>query len=267
MGVANDAVDGPDLVVETDDRVRLLRLNRPHRRNALSQQLMLTLSEEVLRADSDPNVHVLLITGTGSDAFCAGADYKEMADNIRDTVPFRPPMDRVERSCFEIVLESRKPTICAINGSAIGGGLELALACDLRVAHRDAKFGLPEVRLGLGANFGSVVLPRRIAPAAALELLFTADFISGEEAYRLGLINHLVEVDVVLELALSTAHRIAANAPISVRRVKAMALRSLEMPIAAALRMDLGTNPYTSEDRQEGIRARNEKRMPQWKNR
>jgi enoyl-CoA hydratase len=119
----------------------------------------------------------------------------------------------------------------------------------------------------MGANFGSVILPRRIAPGFALEMLFTGDYIDAAEAYRLGLLNHVVERHLVLPHSLTLARRIADNAPISVRRVKAVALRGLDLPVSAALRQDPGANPYLSEDRKEGIRARLEKRKPVWRNR
>jgi enoyl-CoA hydratase len=175
-------------------------------------------------------------------------------------------MNRVDRSVFEVVLEAKKPTIAALNGSAVAGGFELSLACDLRISHAAAQFGLPETKIGMGANFGSVLLPRRIAPGLALEILYTGDYIDAAEAYRLGLLNRVVERDEVLPHCLVLAHKIAANAPISVRRVKAVALRGMDMPVAMALRQDPGMNPYLSEDRKEGIRARLEKRKPVWRN-
>lgn len=264
-----DTLSSPEaeLVVTTDNAVRLLRLNRPQRRNALSRSLMLAICEAVLDAEEDDNVRVMVLTGTGGQAFCAGGDLKDMRGNDDAGVRYRSPMNRIERNVFEVVFEAKKPTIAALNGSAVAGGFELALACDLRVSHADAQFGLPETRIGMGANFGSVLLPRRIAPGVALEMLLTGDYIDATEAHRLGLLNRLVAPEQVLTESLTLAHRIAENAPISVRRVKAVALRGMELPVAAALRQDPGLNPYLSEDRQEGIRARLEKRKPVWRNR
>ena len=256
----------PELVVTTDGHVRLLRLNRPDRRNAMTRSLMAAISAAVLDADEDPDVRVIVLTGTGDAAFCAGADLKEMSGNDASGTRYRSPMNRVDRSVFEVVLEAKKPTIAALNGSAVAGGFELSLACDLRISHAAAQFGLPETKIGMGANFGSVLLPRRIAPGLALEMLYTGDYIDAAEAYRLGLLNRVVGRDEVLPHCLALAHKIAANAPISVRRVKAVALRGMDMPVAVALRQDPGVNPYLSDDRKEGIRARLEKRKPVWRN-
>ncbi len=256
----------PELVVTTDGHVRLLRLNRPDRRNAMTRSLMAAISAAVLDADEDPDVRVIVLTGTGDAAFCAGADLKEMSGNDASGTRYRAPMSRVDRSVFEVVLEAKKPTIAALNGSAVAGGFELSLACDLRISHAAAQFGLPETKIGMGANFGSVLLPRRIAPGLALEILYTGDYIDAAEAYRLGLLNRVVGRDEVLPHCLALAHKIAANAPISVRRVKAVALRGMDMPVAVALRQDPGVNPYLSDDRKEGIRARLEKRKPVWRN-
>lgn len=256
----------PELVITSHGHVRLLRLNRPDRRNALSRSLMAAISEAMLDADEDAEVRVIVITGTGTAAFCAGGDLKDMRSNDDAGARFRSPMSRVERSVYEVVLEARKPTIAALNGSAVAGGFELSLACDLRIAHAQVQLGLPETKIGMGANFGSVMLPRRIAPGLALEMLYTGDYIDAAEGYRLGLLNRVVEADEVLSTSMALAQKIAANAPISTRRVKAVALRGLDMPVATALRQDPGVNPYLSEDRKEGIRARLEKRPPVWRN-
>ena len=153
--------------------VRLLTLNRPERRNALSRALIAALSEALMDADETDEVRVVVLTGTGDRAFCAGADLKDMRAQDDAGSRFRSPMAKVERSVFEIVAEMKKPTVAAINGSAVAGGFELALACDLRIAHPDSEFGLPEAKIGMGANFGSVTLARRMPLCHALELLFT----------------------------------------------------------------------------------------------
>jgi enoyl-CoA hydratase len=141
------------------------------------------------------------------------------------------------------------------------------LACDLRVAATGIKLGLPEATIGMGANFGSVVLPKRIPMGIAMEMLLTGEYVSSEEAQRWGLVNRLVDADDVLSTALELAERIAANAPISVRRMKETAVKGLELPLWQALRLDVGPNPYLSEDRKEGIAAYLEKRAPNWSGR
>ncbi len=257
----------PELLIAQEGFVRTLQLNRPERRNALSEALKAALISELLRADEDESVRVLVLTGSGESAFCSGADLKDMREGDQQGKTFRSPMSRVERNLFEVAMEFKKPLIAALNGSAVAGGFELALACDLRISHPQAQFGLPETKIGMGANFGSVMLPRLIPPAIALQMLMTGEYIDAQEALRLGLLNKMVAPTEVLGQALSLAQNIAHNAPISVRRVKAVAMKGLSMPVSEALRQDPGLNPYLSEDRQEGIRARLEKRKPVWKNR
>ena len=259
--------DNNELLISQEGFVRTLQLNRPDRRNALSESLKAALITEILSADEDDSVRVLILTGTGEQAFCAGADLKDMRQGDQAGRQFRSPMSRVERNIFEVALEFKKPLIGALNGSAVAGGFELALACDLRVSHDKALFGLPETKIGMGANFGSVVLPRLIPPAIALEMLMTGEYIDAQKARQLGLLNQVVEPQMVLTASKEMAQQIAQNAPISVRRVKAVALKGLSMPISEALRQDPGLNPYLSEDRKEGIKARLEKRAPVWKNR
>ena len=265
--ISQDSNTLGELLISQDGFVRTLQLNRPDRRNALSERLKAALISEILSADEDDAVRALILTGTGEQAFCAGADLKDMREGDQEGRKFRSPMSRVERNLFEVALEFKKPLIAALNGSAVAGGFELALACDLRVSHPKAQFGLPETKIGMGANFGSVVLPRLIPPAKALEMLMTGQYIEADEALRLGLLNKVVEPSSVLGVSMTLAQQIAQNAPISVRRVKAVAMKGLSMPISEALRQDPGLNPYLSEDRQEGIQARLEKRAPVWKNR
>jgi len=255
------------LMSSRQDGVLVLTLNRPESRNALSRELVNQLSNAILDADEDPELRAIVLTGAGDKAFCAGADLKEVRSSDQAGTTYRSPMRRPERSVYEIVLECSKPTIAALNGSALAGGFELALACDLRITQPEALFGLPEVKIGMGANFGSVMLPKRIPPTLALEMLMTGDTITAARALDIGLVNRVVPSHEVLDAALELARRIAGNAPISVRRVKAVALGSLDLPTATALRQNPGVSPYTSEDRVEGIQARLEKRAPNWKNR
>ncbi|MGY1621111.1 enoyl-CoA hydratase/isomerase family protein [Geodermatophilus sp. SYSU D00965] len=251
------------LVVEDRGHVRLLTLDRPERRNALSTALQADLVEELLRCGEDGDVRAIVLTGNGP-AFCAGFDLKEIREGDRRGERFRPPMDRPTRSLFEVVTETPVPIVAAIAGAAVAGGFELALACDLRVAAPGVPMGLPEAKIGMGANFGSVVLPKRIPMGIALEMLYTGEYVTSEVAERWGLVNRLVQVEEVLPTALRLADAIAANAPISVRRMKETAVKGLELPLWQALRLDVGPNPYLSEDRAEGIAAHLEKRPPRW---
>ncbi|TFV62162.1 UNVERIFIED_ORG: enoyl-CoA hydratase/isomerase family protein [Bacillus sp. AZ43] len=251
------------LIVENRGHVRVLTLDRPERRNALSSPLQADLVEELLACAEDPDVRAIVLTGNGP-AFCAGFDLKEIRERDRAGERFRPPMNRPTRSLFEVVTETPVPIVAALQGAAVAGGFELALACDLRVAAPGIRLGLPEAAIGMGANFASVVLPKRIPMGIALELLLTAEYVTSEDAERWGLVNRLVPAEEVLPTAVALAERIAANAPISVRRMKETAVKGLELPLWQALRLDVGPNPYLSEDRKEGIAAYLEKRPPRW---
>jgi enoyl-CoA hydratase/carnithine racemase len=252
---------GSGLLTETRGHVRLLTLDRPERRNALSSALQAHLVDELLACAADPGVRAVVLTGNGP-AFCAGFDLKEIRAADERGERFRPPMNRPGRNLFEVVTETPVPIVAALNGAAVAGGFELALACDLRVAAPGIKLGLPEAAIGMGANFGSVVLPKRIPMGIALEMLLTAEYVTAEDAERWGLVNRIA--DDVLPTAMRLAERIAANAPISVRRMKETAVKGLELPLWQALRLDVGPNPYLSEDRKEGIAAYLEKRPPNW---
>lgn len=256
-----------EFLSQTEDHIRLLTINRPERSNALSRSLQLGLAEEFLDAAEDPEVWVIVLTGQGDRVFCAGADLKEIRENDEAGKQFRPPMSHPERQLFEVVMETFKPTIAALNGAAVAGGFELALACDIRIAAAGISMGLPEAKIGMGANFGSVLLPKRIPFGIALEMLFTGDYITSEEAERWGLVNRVVPAKRLMPEAMGLARRIAANAPLSIRSMKEKAVKGLEIPLSSALRLNVGPNPYLSEDRKEGIRARLEKRKPDWKGR
>jgi enoyl-CoA hydratase len=259
--------ESQELLIENTGHIRTLTMNRPERSNALSRGLAAAMSEALICAGEEPDVWVIIITGAGDRVFCAGADLKDIASGDEAGTRFRPPMKRPERSVLEVVGETYKPIIAAINGHALAGGCELALACDLRVASETARFGLPEAKLGMGANFGTVMLPRLIPPGLAAELLFTGEPITAAEAARWGLVNRVVPANEVRATAADLAAKIAANAPLTLRRMKELMVKGRDLPVPAALRLDVGPDPYTSEDRVEGIRARAEKRAPRWQGR
>lgn len=254
----------PELKTELRGSVCLLTLNRPRQRNALSQKLGFSLREALLAADLDPAVRVVVITGEGA-AFCAGADLKEASLADQRGLAYRSPMKRIERSIFELLIDSPKPSIAALNGPATAGGCELALACDLRVASDSAWLQLPEAKRGMGANFASVLLPQIVPPAIALEWLLTGRQIPMDEAQRWGLINRIASSDELLGTAMNLADDIASSAPLSVERIKLTYRKSAGMPLISGLHLDVGPDPYRSEDRKEGALAFVEKRPPVWK--
>jgi enoyl-CoA hydratase len=256
-----------DLLIEDAAHVRVLTINRPARANALSSSLRRKLSDAFLDASDDPAVRVIMLTATGDRVFCAGADLKEIAEADGRGERFRPPTAQLERTVYEVVYGTYKPTIAALNGHAMGGGFELALACDIRLAVPAATLAFPEAKVGMGAPFGSVALTRHLPLGVALAMLFTGDPMSAEDAQRWGLINRVVSAAELHSEALALAHRIAANAPLSVQRMKETAVKTLDMPVAVGLRLDVGPNPYRSWDRAEGARAFAEKRPPRFEGR
>ncbi len=255
---------GGGLLVERNGHVLWLTFNRPERRNAIDRAMRIAFGTACAEADSDDEVRVVVLTGAG-EAFCAGTDLKEAprAD------PPHPLADRTEPIAAPIE-RLTKPVIAAINGPAAGGGLEVALAADLRICSTTAMFALPEVRVGsLPGSGGTQRLIASIAPAVAWKMLLTGDPIDAEEALRVGLVSDVVPREKLPALAQALAERVAANAPLSVRAAKVAGRAATEHPIASGLALErmLWALLATTEDRTEGRAAFRERRKPDYKGR
>ncbi|BEP58486.1 crotonase/enoyl-CoA hydratase family protein [Variovorax sp. V118] len=245
-------------------QVALVTIDRPEARNAVNGDVASGLEAAVDATEADDDIRAVVLTGAGREAFCAGADLKEVSAGRGSAL-------RTERGGFAgfVYRERSKPWIAAVNGKALAGGTELVLACDLVVAVRQAAFGLPEVLRGLIAAAGGLYrLPRAIPPNIALELILTAGQLDAERAHGFGLVNRLVDdVDGLREAALSLAAEIARNAPVAVRqslRVAREANSGLDEAALRALTRDAFERVAASEDFKEGPRAFIEKRAPRW---
>lgn len=251
---------------DTRGGVLVLTIDRPAARNALDAQTQKALQDEWLRFRDDDTLRVAVLTGAGDEAFCAGADLKELGAFYRSMTPFQR-RERGEREpglgALTRNFDPRKPTIAAINGACLAGGLEIALACDIRVAAEHARFGLPEVCRGIlpGAG-GTQRLPRALPLGVALEMILSGASIDAAAALRWGLVSHVVPAAGLLERALEIAARIAANGPLAVRAARDAVYQGLALPLEAALRLEqfLAEPLRQSDDAAEGVRAFIEKR-------
>ena len=247
--------------------VATVTLNRPEALNAISTDLARALAERVEPLATDPAVRAVVLTGAGERAFCAGADLKERA-SFTDHDWF--VQREVFRRAFAAVRRCPLPTVAAVFGFALGGGCELALACDLVVAATDAVLGLPEVRLGLvPAGGGTQLLVRRVGRAAAKDLVLTGRRVEAPEAHRLGLVDRLAPGGgraAALDAAMALAREIAANAPTAVRLAKWALDLGADLAQEAAMEVEdqAWRRAVLSSDRREGIAAWNERRPPAW---
>jgi enoyl-CoA hydratase/carnithine racemase len=243
---------------EVERGVAWTTIDRPEARNALNRAVREGLFDAVHRFNDDDRARVLVLTGAGDQAFCAGADLKEMAE-----VELRvPPPDFVPNLGRNISVT--KPTIAAVNGIAYAGGFLLAQMCDLCVAAEHARFAITEAKVGRGAPW-AVPLPWLVPPRIALQLLLTGDPIDARRAYEVGLVNEVVPMSALRETVQALGERIAANAPLSVAAAKRMVAASGATTDAFDAADRIWEPVYLSDDAQEGPRAFREKREPRWR--
>lgn len=248
-----------------EDWIALVTLNRPEKRNAVSPELARGLDEAVKRSEADDKVRVVILTSSNDQVFCAGADLKAVSEGRGQEL-------YTKDGGFAGFVEARrkKPWIAAVAGSALAGGMEMSLACDMIVATEDAKFGLPEPKRGLLAGAGGVSrLPVRVARNVATEIIVTGDPIDVDRAYQIGLVNKVVPKGQQVEGAAEIARRIAENAPLAVQGALELARRAVDLDDEGGMRAgdELIAGLRNTEDWKEGPLAFVEKRKPVWKGR
>lgn len=249
---------------QKEDRVAIFTINRPEAMNAMDLQAFREWAEVMAEFRDDDQLSVGIITGAGDKAFCAGADIKEVLPFLKENAhkPWAWPMTNNRR------IDMWKPLVAAINGLCLGEGMEIALGCDIRVAGEKARFGLPEVTLGIiPGDGGTQRLPRMIPRCKAAEILLTGDLIDAQEAFRIGLVNTVVPPEEVMNKAREYAEKICKAAPLAVRAAKEAVNRGCEMSLEDGLRLEYALNSYLThtQDHAEGQKAFVEKRKPDYK--
>jgi enoyl-CoA hydratase len=253
------------LLFELNDGIARVTINRPDKLNALNATVIAELGDAVTRIETDAAVRGVILTGAGQKAFVAGADISELAE--------QSPVEGKRRALvgqqvFRRLERCGKPVIAAVNGFALGGGCELAMACHIRLAAEHAKFGQPEVKLGIGPGYGGTVrLPRLVGKGRALELLLTGGVIDAAEAHRIGLVNRVVPADRLLAEAEALLRSMLENGPLALRACLEAVDAGLETTLDQALLLEanhFGLLSSTS-DMREGTRAFLEKRKPAFK--
>ncbi len=254
-----------NISVSVEDGVAVLTINRPSKLNALDNDTLDELSEAVSECYVEEEVGVIILTGAGDKSFVAGADISMLAEQ---GVLDGKMNSLLGHDCMSLIEEGPKPVIAAVNGFALGGGLELALACDFRYASTNAIFGLPEVGLGIIPGYGGTQrLPRLVGTGVALEMIMTGAKIDAEEALRIGLVNRVLPQEELLAAVTKTAQKILRNGPIAVQMAKEAVRRGTQMPLAdgASLEADLFGMISSTEDMKEGMKAFLEKRKPEFR--
>ena len=252
------------VLLDRRDRVAVITINRPEKRNALNIQTRAEGAAILDELRADDSVRVVIITGAGDKAFIAGADIAEFAD--RTAISQREIM--LERGLFNAVDTFPKPIIAMVNGYCLGGGCEVALACDIRVASETASFGQPEINLGIiPGGGGTQRLPRLVGEGKAMEMILTGEIIDAQTAFNLGLVNHVVPADQLEIKTMEIANRIAEKSPIALRLAKEAIKLASRSNLDEGLRreVDLFALCFSSADKDEGVTAFLEKRKPEFK--
>lgn len=254
-----------NLLIEKADGLAILYINRPDAMNALNEELLRELKIALSEISTDDEIKALIITGTGDKAFVAGADISYMQ-------PLNPKESRgfaqLGQEIFLTIENLEKPVIAAINGFALGGGCELALTADIRLASENARFGQPEVGLGITPGFGGTQrLPRLVGEGVAKEIIFTGTMINAEEAYRIGLVNHIYPAEILLEEAKKLARKIASNAPMAVSLSKVAINKGMQTDIntGMAIEANLFCLCFSTADQKHGMNAFINKEKPNFK--
>ncbi len=253
-----------NLLLEIEGKIATVTVNRPKALNALNKETLLELIDCFKGLMGNDAAQVVILTGSGEKAFVAGADISFMRKltplEVRDFA-------NLGQECMATIEKLGKPVIAAVNGFALGGGCELAISCDIRLASDNAKFGQPEVNLGILPGFGGTQrLPRLIGRGRASELIFTGDMIGAEEAWRIGLVNRVVPQAQLLPTCREMAHKIISRGPVAVRLSKDAIIAGLEMDLtrACAYEVDQFALSFTTDDQKEGMDAFLEKRPAQF---
>jgi enoyl-CoA hydratase len=253
-----------NILLEKEDRVAILKINRPKALNALNNDTLLEIRSAVTDIKEDSSIDVLIITGAGDKSFVAGADISFM-QNL--TAMEGRAFGALGQAVFRMIEAMEKPVIAAVNGFALGGGCELAMCCDFRIASTSAKFGQPEVGLGITPGFGGTQrLPRLVGAGMAKQMLYTADVIDANEALRIGLVNSVVQPEELMDFVKKIAKRILSKGQIAVRLCKAAANEGLQTDIdrGMTIEADVFGLGFATVDQKEGMGAFVEKRKPQF---
>lgn len=255
------------LLLEVDNKIGILTINRPKSMNALNSELLTELEKVAEEIEKNEAIDVVILTGAGEKSFVAGADIKEMAEK---TAVEGQIFSKLGNTAFKKISNLRQPVIAAVNGYALGGGLELALAADIRIGSENAVLGQPEVGLGIIPGFGATQrLSRTVGLAKSKELILTARNIKANEALEIGLLNQVVESEQLMDAAKEMADHILSNAPLGVQYAKKVIDEGYNMPLDQALTLEENTFGllFSTEDQKEGMYAFVEKRKAKFESR